>query len=709
MPQICFADSETRSLLDVTVVGAYRYAHHPSTQGIVWGYAFDDDDGAVWSPAWAWGNTVLSHADPLRPETMLEHCRNGGYFVFWNAFFDRWIWNAVMVPKYGWPELPLEQVLCAQAQAEGNNLPGQLGKACEALGTPHTKDPKGKQLIAQLSNGERATWDSQAFETAEKMGHFRAYCTKDVLAMRDLWQCTRPLTMTEWAEYHASEQINDRGVAVDLPFARAAQHYATAEFDDINGQLATLTGDVGLTLSAHLRKARWLHDQLHPDQELQELVEKPMKEDGRPRYSCDRPTREAVLETIMHPEHAERFMESHAERIIQFLELVEAGNSAAVRKFTAIVNQATGDCNLERVHGGYSFNGAGQTGRFSSRGIQVHNIIRAPVSKTDPNRALDAMEDILSGFAPTVLRDTYGYPVSRLLARLIRPTFVAPDGKLLVWGDWDQIEARVLPWLAASPGAERKLDLFRSGQDVYKFAAAPIYGLTDPLSATDEQRQVGKVAELALGFGGAVGAFSAMGRGYGVTVPAAQVRHIVDTWRAANAWCVHFWHELWEAAIQAYRNPGVWHHAGRVKYLFHPDLMRGTLICALPDTRWLVYPQFRHERVEYEDEDTGQVYHRWVTTFVRGFGSGYGRVELWYGMLAENITQATAASILRRTLRKVADVCVLHTHDEIVCEIPQGQLEAFTLALRFFMADHPEAADGLPLTASIESGPYYTK
>jgi len=705
MPTLCFSDSETRSLSDVTEVGAYKYAHHPSTEGIVWGWCFDDGPGKVWSPRWAWGNTVVAHADDEQPYELLKHVQEGGFMVFWNAFFDRWIWNAVMRPKYGWPKLYREQVLCAQAQAEANNLPGKLLKACEALGTPYQKDPKGTQLIAQLSHGDKTTWNSQVFETPKKMGHFRAYCVRDCVAMRDVFQYTRPLTMREWAEYHASEQINDNGVMVDVDFARAAQRYATAEFDDINGQLAELTGDNCLTLSAHLRKAHWLHDQLYPDEELQQLVEKPMKEEGRPRYSCDRPTRDAVLETIGQPEHAERFEDDHAEQIIQFLELVEAGNSAAVRKFTAIGNQAIG----ERVYGGYSFNGAGQTGRFSSRGIQVHNIIRAPVAKDDPDRAIDAMEDILAGHSPETLRDNYGYPISRLLARLIRPTFIAPPGKVLIWGDWDQIEARILPWLACSPGAERKLDLFRAGQDVYKFAAAPIYGLSDPLSATDEQRQVGKVAELALGFGGAVGAFSAMGRGYGVTVPADQVRHIVDTWRAANSWCVHFWGELWQAAIAAYKNPGVWHHAGRVRYLFHPDLMRGTLICELPDKRWLVYPQFRHERVEYEDEETGEIIVRWQTTFVRGFGSGYGRIELWHGMLAENITQAYAASFLRRALMDVASVCVLHTHDEIVCEIPTGQLEAFTEALRVFMTTLPAEAEGLPLTVSIEHGPFYTK
>lgn len=705
MPDLCFLDSETRSLDDVTTSGAYKYAHDPSTEGIVWGWAFDDEPGAVWSPAWAWGNSVVSHADP-DPEALIEHARAGGYFVAWNAFFDRWIWNAVMVPKYGWPATDPEQWLCAQAQAEANNLPGQLAKACEALGTPYRKDPKGKQLINQLSHGDRSTWNSQRFETPHKMGHFRSYCVRDVLAMRDVWQCVRPLTGSEWAEYHASERINDRGVAVDVQFAAAAMAYAVAEFDDINGQLAALTGDPGLTLSAHLRKSRWLHDQLWPDEELQEIVKRPEKVEGKPRFSCDRPTREAVLELILQPEHAELFEAEHAEEVVQFIELVEAGNSAAVRKFTAICRQAV----RERVHGGYSFNGAGQTGRFSSRGIQVHNIIRAPVEKDNPDRAIDAIEMVIDGATPEALREEFGYPISRLLARLIRPTFVAPEGKVLVWSDWDQIEGRVLPWLANSPRAEAKLDIYRSGQDVYTLTAAGIAGCAKG-DVTDAMRQsIGKVPELALGFGGGVGALSAMSRSYGVTLGDEDTKQrIVYGWRDNNSWAPAFWSELWDAAIAAFRNAGTWYHAGRVRYFYHPQLMHGTLICELPDLRWLVYPQFTYERVEYEDEETGRVYHRWRASFVKGFGSGAGRVDLWYGVLAENITQAVAASMLRRALLLLDDIAVLHTHDEIVAEVGEADLDAARDTLEYAMTDLPEWADGLPLTVSTEHGPFYTK
>ena len=717
MSDFCFFDFETRSPVDVTQCGAYKYARHPKTDLTVFTAVFDEEPTCLlWSPPWAWGNTPQSHADdPAVLERVFEHVRAGGYMIAWNSFFDRHIWNEVAVRLYGWPPLALEQVLCAQAQAEGNNLPGALGKAADCLGTSQRKDSAGSQLMSQLAGGTRADWSSEVFETPEKMGRFRKYGVDDTMTTQEIWYCTRPLTADEWREFHVSEAINDRGVMIDVEFAAAARQYAMAEEKDINIDLADLTGDERITVTNHLRKARWLHDQLWPDPDLQQLtVRKPKvtkHEDGsetiKERFSADRPTREAIADLLSTPEHADRFDDEQLSDVQEFIELIEAGNSAAVRKFTAMVNQEFEG----RVYGGYSLNGAGQTGRFSSRGIQVHNIIRAPLAKGEPNRAIDAVEMILDGEPVEELEDEFGYPISRLLARLLRPTFIAPDGKTLVWGDWSAIEGRVLPWLSASPGGEAKLDLYRQGIDVYVSTASQITG-TPSSAITDMERQAfGKVPELALGFGGAAGAFAAMGRAYGVVLPADEVKGIVTGWRAQNDWCVQYWYKLWDAAMLAYSNPGEWFEAGRVKYLYHPALMRGTLICQIPGGRWLTYPMFRHERVVDEDDD-GNERIRWRTSCMKGFGGGFGRVEIWYGTLAENITQATAASILRRALVECNALglpVVLHTHDEIVAEVNGGRVGSHERTLREIMESVPDWADGLPLDAEIESGPFYTK
>lgn len=701
MSGIIFLDSETRSPLDIRATGAYRYTHHPKTDVTIWAYASSEDFGSLWSPEWAW------HKNPDKyPEALLEHALAGGYLVAWNAFFDRHVWNEVMVKKYGWPATKREQWLCAQVQAEGNNLPGGLAKAAECANVKHQKDPVGKRLMDLLANGTREDWNPEHFEAPENMGRFRGYCLYDVLSMRDIWHATRPLTLDEWADYHASEMINDRGVKVDKDFATCAMNYANAEFADLNKEIAEVSGDRRMTVTAHVRKARWLYDELHPCEELQELVTRPPKKKGDPeRYSCDRSTREIVLERLSVPDIAKLFHVKHLGDIIDFLEIIEAGNSAAVRKFTAMSNQAYHD----RVYGQYSCNGAGQTGRFSSRGIQIHNLIRAPLEKGNPNRAIDAIEDIMNGMLPEDLVDKYNLPLSRLLARLIRPSFIADEGNVLVWADWDQIEGRTLPWLSKSPGGDKKLRLYESGIDVYKVAAAILFNMKyEDIKDESEQRQVGKVSELALGFGGAAGAFKAMGKNYGVVLPTDQIQTIVYAWRNNNSWCPDFWAQLWDTVLAAYRSPGTWFSAGRVSYLFHPNLMRGTLICKLPCGRWLTYPQFKRERIEYVDDD-GRTKTRMRTSFVKGFGSGYARVDLWYGTLAENITQGTAASALRYALRQVAEDVVLHTHDEIVCECSIDAEAQVKKRLRQAMTKLPEWADGLPLSVSFDSGPFYTK
>jgi hypothetical protein len=162
--------------------------------------------------------------------------------------------------------------------------------------------------------------------------------------------------------------------------------------------------------------------------------------------------------------------------------------------------------------------------------------------------------------------------------------------------------------------------------------------------------------------------------------------------------------------MAAHSNPGEWFTVGRVRYLFHPALMRGTLICELPSGRWIVYPQFRHEKV-IEEQDDGTDKVRWRASCMKGFGGGFGRIDIWYGTLAENNTQATAADFLRGAIVDLDDIVVLHTHDELVIEVVDtpDNVRAATKMLTESMLYLPEWADGLPLAVDIESGPFYTK
>ncbi|URC15470.1 DNA polymerase [Octadecabacter Antarctic BD virus 1] len=333
-------------------------------------------------------------------------------------------------------------------------------------------------------------------------------------------------------------------------------------------------------------------------------------------------------------------------------------------------------------------------------------------------------------------------PAGRPLSRLIRPAIAAKEGRTLVWGDWAAIEARVLPWLANTEGATKVLDVFRKSDadpdepDLYMIEAANVldmdvremwsaYRKKDPLAKN--WRQQGKVPVLSLGFGGAVGALQNMAVAYGVSLTEAEAKVVVDKWRSNNKWARHFWDALWKGFLAAMANPNEPQIVGRVVYVYDPDYMGGTVLCFLPDGRPLSYTGVKWLKREHEDKE-GNVTTRTELTYRRG----YTRRSLWYGVLAENITQAVAGSLLRDCLVNLSpadtdgmDGCVVpdeswlsapaevvgHTHDEIIAETDDSE-EAIALAqeeLSFAMGDNPDWAEGLPLVAEVSTSWYYTK
>jgi hypothetical protein len=224
------------------------------------------------------------------------------------------------------------------------------------------------------------------------------------------------------------------------------------------------------------------------------------------------------------------------------------------------------------------------------------------------------------------LTEISGYSVGKTLGMVIRPTFIAAPGKTFVYADWSAIEARVLPWLAASPGAEKVLDIFRRNDadpslpDIYKITAGELLGI-DPLDVSKTERQShGKVPTLSLGFGGAKGALQKMAVNYHVHFDEAAAQALVTSWRERNPWAKEFWGYyrldkhgnldgyggLWGAANMAIRNPGNAYPAGRVAYVFDPDYLDGTLFCALPCGRVLTYPDCKWRESKIKDKATGE-------------------------------------------------------------------------------------------------------
>lgn len=343
-----------------------------------------------------------------------------------------------------------------------------------------------------------------------------------------------------------------------------------------------------------------------------------------------------------------------------------------------------------------------------------------------------------------------GSPPSKKLSFVIRPAFVAGPGKTLVWGDFANIEARVTPWLAKSPGAEAKLDIFRAvdrdpvaNPDVYMRTAcelaerdldemwAAYLDKKHPLAkeAKEIRQSRGKVPELSLTFGGGIGALIAMGVNYRVYVDPVTAKQVVERWREKNQWARDFWgshgrkgsYGLWGAANSAIEQPDTIFEAGRVAFVYDRSYMGGTLFMALPNGGLLTYPGIKWEWWEVKDKKTGQLADRYQLTFRKG----YTRSAIWYGTLAENSTQATAARILRRTLKRLefggagygyydpplADwmPTTMHTHDEILTECHERDAEAAERILRTEMEQQEAWDEGLPLKADIKTNWYYTK
>ena len=213
---ILWGDTETRSECNLPVSGSYNYAQHPSTQLILFNWAFDDEDVEEWWP---------SCGKPF-PERVKQHIRDGGQLRFHNAGFDRLIFEYVVCPDYGVPTPRIEQWYCTAAQSRANCAPGSLEDAGRFMGASMKKDHRGKQLIRQLCIPPYSD-DPVLFD------EFREYGAQDVRAMRAIAQAQRPLSAEELADYHVNERINDRGVLLDRPLALAAVSYSNAETIEI--------------------------------------------------------------------------------------------------------------------------------------------------------------------------------------------------------------------------------------------------------------------------------------------------------------------------------------------------------------------------------------------------------------------------------------------------------------------------------------------
>ena len=457
----CIFDFETRS--DVELKGSNVYVYTESPNADVWAlaYCFDDDPVQLWDPSLG-----------APPRDLMEYVRSGGIMTAHNVAFDRVVWNAVCVPKYGFPALPIEQCRCTMVQALALNLPAGLDDCAGALGLSEKKDEKGGRIAMQLAkprsnkNGIVTWWTEE--EVPEKYEAARAYCVQDVSLTRQISKRLLPLRDSELRAWFYNERANDRGIPIDVVSALAGKKFVADLAGEFDAEIVAVTkGDVASVTNVGQIVA-WLGKK------------------GISVKSIAKDKLEELLSQTGLPDDVRRV-----------LELRRDGGKSSVAKIDAMLDRRTKD---GRVKGAMQFHGA-STGRVSHRGFQPGNMPRSVLlDSEDEELAYRQMDEILSYIRagdPDMIRMMYGSPmfaVSDVLRGLIK---VSADREMFDF-DFSNIEGRGLAWAAKE---EWKLAAFRDydngvGPDLYKVAAGGVFGCSPP-EVTKPQRQIGKTSELA--------------------------------------------------------------------------------------------------------------------------------------------------------------------------------------------------------------------
>lgn len=738
MANIVHLDFETRSALSPKDHGGWNYIRHPSTRILVMAWKVDNGPVKAWVPInWlrpaGWDREALQKAINALPDGpaiqvasnedvqdlfSLVTGEDAPVICAWNADFDRDVWNVVGT-RYGFPETPISQWICSMIQAHASQVPANLKGAAEELGCT-AKINEGKELIKQLCNSE-VPW---SVENVLAMPRFVQYCGGDVIADQEVFETCRRFTVEEWQQYHLRVEINQRGIPIDREFCEAAVQLAGIELADVDNRLREITAGYPVEVTKHTQNERMRNFALHllegDDSLTANRIRKLMTNKDKASGWCFDKDVKAKLwdpdpDEVGSLLKQDRALEDLGDRLPLFVDFVQAcqdASGAATYKYKKILAYAGED---DRLHYAIQHGKAGASGRNSSIGVQIHNLVRKMIGSED-NRDLqiEVMESIIQavheGKIEEViarLKETYGLGIQGILSRLLRPTICAKPGHTFVFSDLRQIEARGILWLMDDPGAEMLLNAFREGKDIYKIAAAGIYGVSYE-EVTKAQRQIGKVIALGCQYGLGASTFLIQCLNWGIHMTPEKAKEIVDAWRRANPCYPRFWYALKDAAWDAVNNPGEWFDVGRVSYVFDPDLMGGTLQCYLPSGRPLSYRGAKI--VNVWDEEREQI--REVMKYRKVKGSNVYWNNIWHGLLAENITQAVCTADYRRYCEEDPELrpyLIAETHDELLAEVPIDKAAHIAEVMAARLCSQPEWAHGLPTADETTVCPFYTK
>lgn len=675
-------DFETRSEVELSDTGVYVYAESPTTD--VWCAAYAFGDGPV--ELWICG-------DPCPPE-IKEHIESGGTVIGHNSNFEQAIFRYIMHPRYGWPLPKVEQWRCTMVMAYAMALPGALEHVGPALNTGFAKDMVGNRLMKAMSKPRRpkkgepkdvVLWR----ESPEDIARLHAYCRQDVEAERAADMRLVRLRPFEQSLWHLDQVINQRGVHVDVNLAKRNLALVNAHGAALDREMAEVT-DWEITACSNVNQIKTYLKRYNVFDDVDD----------------DSLAKDRIVELLT------RDIDPKARRV---LELRREGGKASVDKIDALLNGLSKD---GRARGLLQFNAA-STGRWGGRRFQPQNILR-PDEDFDIDGAIDVILKYPTKQAMDVLDSMYGPPIT-CVSYTLRGMIDAAPGHKIIAADYNNIEGVVLAWLA---GETPKLEAFRKffagkGPDLYLVAASGIYGIPiDQMSKKThpQERQIGKVSELACGYGGGVGAFQTMAHTYGVKVPDAQADEIKKAWRESNPRIKQFWYDVEDAAMRAIANPGKAIECGPVKF----KVVGSFLWCQLPSGRALCYPYPAIMPVkapwgEMKDAVTFKTVpnisnRKKIVWDDKTNTAKWSRISTYGGSLVENITQAVARDVLAEAMVRLENngfPIILTVHDENVSEVPErfGSVSEY----EEIMCELPPWAVGLPVAASGFEGPRYRK
>ena len=639
-------DLETYSSVDLTKCGVYRYCESEDFEILLAAYSIDG--GAVQVTDLACGEKLPQEIlDALEDETVEKWS--------YNSQFERICLSRLL----GYPAgdyLAPESWRCSMVWASTLGLPRSLESVGVVLGLEKQKLTEGKDLIRYFcvpcrptkANGGRMR--NLPEHDPEKWERFKAYNLRDVETEMQIQKrlSNFPVPDTIWEEYHLDQEINDRGIGVDMELVRQAIAMDARSRERLTAAMRELT-ELENPNSVQQMK-QWLADH---GLETDTLGKKAVAE---------------LLKTAPGP-------------LREVLSLRQQLAKSSVKKYTAMENAVCAD---SRAHGMFQFYGANRTGRFSGRLIQLQNLYKNTMPDLSQARAL-----VRSGNyeALSLLYED----IPDTLSQLIRTAFVPQDGRKLIVADFSAIEARVLAWFA---GEKWVLEVFEKGGDIYCETAARMFHCrVEKHGENAELRQKGKQATLSCGYGGSVGALKAMGA-LEAGMTEEELQPLVDSWREANPNIVRFWWDVDRAVKDCIRQ-----RVPTETHGLHFDYRSAMLFITLPSGRRLAYVKPRIGENQFGGES--------VTYMGVGGTKKWERLESYGPKFVENIVQGTARDILcyaMRTLRNCA--IVAHVHDEIIIEADRRM---FVEAVCELMGRTPPWAKGLKLRADGYECEFYQK